>query len=301
VCITIACGAISGFHALISSGTTPKMLSSEADVRLIGFGAMLAEGFVAVMALVAACVLLPQDYLAINLAPEKLAALGIQPVHLARLSTLTGESLAGRTGGAVSLAVGMADIFSALPGMRQLTAYWYHFAIMFEALFILTTVDAGTRTARYILQEIGALCGVPLEAACSWPAVAATSGAVCAAWGYLVYMGDIRTIWPMFGVANQLLATIALAVGTAFILRRALRPAYALVTFVPLVFMFVTTLAAGWLNVTLNYLPMRNFQGYLNAALCLSMMILVVIIAADCARSCLRLLSARPTPALRPH
>ena len=300
VCITIACGAISGFHALISSGTTPKMLSSEGDVRLIGYGAMLAEGFVAIMALVAASVLLPEDYLAINLAPEAFAALGMEPVHLERLSSLTGENLAGRAGGAVSLAVGMAEIFSGLPGMRTLTAYWYHFAIMFEALFILTTVDAGTRAARYILQEIGLLCGVPLPAASSGAAVVLTSGLVCAGWGYLVYMGDIRTIWPMFGVANQLLATLALAIGTAYILRRAARPAYALVTGLPMCFMLATTLTAGWLNVTLNYLPMRNFQGYLNAALCSVMMLLVVVIAADCARLWRRLL-ARPSPALGPQ
>jgi len=296
VCITIACGAISGFHALIGSGTTPKMLSSEADIRLIGYGAMLAEGFVAVMALVAACVLLPADYLAINLAPDKFAALGLTPVHLERLSALTGESLAGRTGGAVSLAVGMAEIFSGLPLMRALTAYWYHFAIMFEALFILTTVDAGTRAARYILQEMTLTAGASLPAAASWGATAASSALVCAAWGYLVYMGDIRTIWPMFGVANQLLATLALAIGTAYILQRAARPAYALVTFLPMLFMLATTLTAGWLNVTLNYLPMGNFQGYLNACLSVVMMLLVVGVAADCARQWRRYL-ARPAPA----
>jgi carbon starvation protein len=299
VCITIACGAISGFHALIASGTTPKMVSSESDIRLIGYGAMLAEGFVAVMALVAACVLLPEDYLAINLAPKIFASLGLEPVHLERLSALTGESLAGRTGGAVSLAVGMAEIFGSLPGMRTLTAYWYHFAIMFEALFILTTVDAGTRVARYILQEIAVLVGVPERAATSWGAVIATSAAVCAAWGYLLYMGDIRTIWPMFGVANQLLATLALAIGTTFILRHAPRPAHALVTFVPMIFMLATTLSAGWLNIIVNYLPMQSFQGYLNATLCSVMMVLVILIAADCTREWRRML-ARPAPALGP-
>jgi carbon starvation protein len=194
----------------------------------------------------------------------------------------------------------MAEIFSGLPGMRTLTAYWYHFAIMFEALFILTTVDAGTRAARYILQEIAVLAGVPLSAATSGAAVVLTSASVCAAWGYLVYMGDIRTIWPMFGVANQLLATLALAIGTAYVLRHAARPAYALVTFLPLLFMLTTTLTAGWLNITLNYLPLGNFQGYLNATLCAVMMLLVVAVAADAARSWRRLL-ARPAPILGPQ
>ncbi|MFH0810866.1 MAG: carbon starvation protein A [Pseudomonadota bacterium] len=300
VCITIACGAISGFHALISSGTTPKMVGSEKDIRLIGYGAMLAEGFVAVMALVAACVLLPQDYLAINLAPDVYAGLGLKPANLARLSALTGEHLAGRAGGAVSLAVGMAEIFRGLPGMATMTAYWYHFAIMFEALFILTTVDAGTRAARYILQEIGLLAGVPLPVATSRWAVAICSAAVCSGWGYLVYMGEIKTIWPMFGVANQLLATLALAIGTSFILRRASRPAHALVTFLPMLFMLATTLAAGWLSIINNYLPMKSFQGYLNATLCSAMMLLVIVIAADCAGKWRHMLR-RPAPALRPR
>jgi carbon starvation protein len=170
---------------------------------------------------------------------------------------------------------------------------------MFEALFILTTVDAGTRAARYILQEIGALAGVPLAAATSWAAVVVSSAAVCAAWGYLLFMGEIRTIWPMFGVANQLLATLALAIGTTFILRRAERPAHALVTFVPMLFMLATTLAAGWLSITDNYLPRGGFQGWLNATLCLLMMLLVVAIAAECARRWRQLLG-RPLPAPRP-
>src|SRR5207245_4885282 len=151
--ITIACGAISGFHALVSSGTTPKMLDKESDARAIGYGAMLCEGFVGVMAFIAVLSLAPADYFAINVPPEKFAGLGMQVEQLPELSREVGEEVAGRTGGAVSLAGGMAHIFSNIPGLRGLMAYWYHFAILFEALFILTTIDAGTRVARFLLQE----------------------------------------------------------------------------------------------------------------------------------------------------
>ncbi len=154
VCITIACGAISGFHSLISSGTTPKMISNEKDIRMIGYGAMLVEGFVAIMALIAATALFPGDYFAINCTPAVFHKLGMAVSNLPVLSSMVHENITGRPGGAVSLAVGMAQIFSGIPGMKNLMGYWYHFAIMFEALFILTTVDAGTRVARYITQEI---------------------------------------------------------------------------------------------------------------------------------------------------
>ncbi len=154
VCITIACGAISGFHALISSGTTPKMVSNEKEIRMIGYGAMLVEGFVAIMALIAATALFPGDYFAINTAPAVFAKLKMSTINIIPLSKMVQENIIGRPGGAVSLAVGMAQIFSGLPGMKSLMGYWYHFAIMFEALFILTTIDAGTRVARYITQEI---------------------------------------------------------------------------------------------------------------------------------------------------
>jgi carbon starvation protein len=297
VCITVACGAISGFHSLIATGTTPRMLSSEADIRLIGYGAMLAEGFVAVVALVAACVLEPADYLAINMSPEAFRQLGLSVAHLPRLEGLVGESLAGRTGGAVSLAVGMTEIFSSLPGMRLLAAYWYHFAIMFEALFILTTVDAGTRVARYILQEIAVLAGVPGKRAASTTGALLASGAACSCWGYLLYCGDIKSIWPVFGVANQLLATLALAVGTTFILRRAERSSYALVTLAPMLFMLATTLSAGWLSITGNYLPQGSFNGYLNAALCLVMMLLVGLVSLDCALVWRGIMAGRRVPA----
>ncbi|MBI5641974.1 MAG: carbon starvation protein A [Deltaproteobacteria bacterium] len=247
--ITIACGAISGFHSLISSGTTPKMIKSEGDIKLIGFGAMLAEGFVAVMAVIAATVLIPGDYFAINttLSFDALAALGFPPVNIAELSNTVGVNVAGRPGGAVSLAVGMSYIFSGLPGMKGLMPYWYNFALMFEALFILTTVDTGTRVARFILQELGAHVYKPIGKTNWMPGVVLTSALVVISWGYLINSGSVSTIWPMFGVANQLLAALALCVGTTIILKQKPGKArYALVTLVPMAFMFVMTIVASW-------------------------------------------------------
>ncbi|NLO92556.1 MAG: carbon starvation protein A [Elusimicrobia bacterium] len=291
VCITIACGAISGFHSLISSGTTPKMLGSERDIRFIGYGAMLTEAFVSLMALIAACALAPGDYFAINVPVETFQKLGLSTVNLQNMSAAVGEQLQGRAGGAVSLAVGMAQIFSSIPGMRHLLAYWYHFAIMFEALFILTTVDAGTRVARYILQEAGGRVYKPMGDIHWWPGVVICSVAVSAAWAAMVMGGNISTIWPMFGVSNQLLATIALAIGTTFILRRTSKPVYALTTFLPFVFMFATTVYAGVLNIVHNYLPKGGTTGYINTALTLIMLALSALIAAVCARSWLSLLN----------
>lgn len=278
VCITIACGAISGFHSLVSSGTTPKMISKESDIRMIGFGAMLVEGFVSIMALIAATVLLPGDYFAINVPADVFAKLGLNTVQLADIQNMTGESLAGRTGGAVSLAAGMSVILSSIPGMKSLMGYWYHFAIMFEALFILTTVDTGTRVARYIFEELVRFFKPRARAAKSLRGSIISGGIISFLWGYLVYNGDISTIWPMFGVANQLLATLALLVGTLYILRHTKRWAYGLITFLPALFMFVTTVYAGIMSITDNYLPKHNFQGSMNAALCTIMIILVVVI-----------------------
>ncbi len=282
VCITIACGAISGFHSLISSGTTPKMLMNEKDMPMIGYGAMLMEGFVSVMALIAATSLFPQDYFAINCTKDSFAALMMTPVNLNDLSKMVQENITARPGGAVSLAVGMAQIFSNIPGMKQLMGFLYHFIIMFEALFILTTVDAGTRVARYITQDIAGKVIKPMGNRKWLPGILITSALVVLAWGYLVYNGDIGTIWPMFGVANQLLATAALAIGTSVILRNNKKPAYALITFIPMVFMFATTVTAGAMNIFINYLPKKNFNGYLNAGLSGIMLILVVIIVGDC-------------------
>jgi len=290
VCITIACGAISGFHALISSGTTPKMISNEKEIRMIGYGAMLVEGFVAIMALIAATVLMPGDYFAINCAPEVFKKLGMSVVNLPVLSTLVQENITGRPGGAVSLAVGMAQIFSGIPGMKNLMGYWYHFAIMFEALFILTTIDAGTRVARYITQDIFGKVYKPLGNQKWIPGIIITSFAVVFAWGYLVYNGDIATIWPMFGVANQLLATIALAIGTTIIIKNNRNKWYGLITFIPMLFMLVTTVVAGIENIFSNYLPQNTFNGNLNAALSAGMLFLVIVIIVDSSFNCVQYL-----------
>ena len=244
--ITIACGSISGFHALIASGTTPKMISSENDIQLIGFGAMLIEGFVSMMALVAACILLPGDYFAINttLSFDQLAAIGFPVDRVKELSEMVQVNIIGRPGGAVSLAVGMASILSGLPGSRGLMPYWYNFALMFEALFILTTVDTGTRVARFLVQEIGGTVYKPLARQGWYPGIIISSLLVVGSWGFLIYTGTIKTIWPMFGVANQLLAAIALGVGTTIIIKES-KLKYCLVTFLPMLFMFVTTLTAA--------------------------------------------------------
>lgn len=245
--ITIACGAISGFHSLISSGTTPKMIMSEKDIPIIGYGAMLIEGFVAIMALVAATILIPGDYFAINtkLSFDAITTLGFPVDKITELSKTVGTDVSGRPGGAVSLAVGMASILSNIPGMKGLMPYWYNFALMFEALFILTTVDTGTRVARFLLQELGSYVYKPLSKTGWLPGNIITSFMVVGAWGYLIYSGNISTIWPMFGVANQLLAAIALSVGTTFIIKSG-KIKYAWVTFIPMVFMFFTTLTASW-------------------------------------------------------
>jgi carbon starvation protein len=285
--ITIACGAISGFHALVGSGTTPKMLDRETDARMIGYGSMLMEGFVGVTALIAATALHPGDYFAINVPPEKFAALGYVPVHLAELEAQVGETLAGRTGGAVSLAVGMAQVFTGLPGMRGLMSYWYHFAIMFEALFILTTIDTGTRVSRFLVQEFGGRVWKPLGRVDWLPGTLLSTGLIVAGWTYFILTGSIATIWPMFGIANQLLAAIALAVGTT-ILINAGRGRYAWATIVPMAFVAVTALTAGFLSVRDNFLPMtrlpdsaKAFQGWINSGLTLVMMTCVVFVIVE--------------------
>ncbi|HUI91926.1 MAG TPA: carbon starvation CstA family protein [Chitinivibrionales bacterium] len=245
--ITIACGAISGFHALIASGTTPKMIMTEKDIRMIGYGAMVTEGFVSIMALIAATILIPGDYFAINtkLAFDKIAALGFPVSQINDLSAMVGLNVVGRPGGAVSLAVGMTTILSHIPGMKGVMPYWFTFALMFEALFILTTVDAGTRVARFLLQEMGGYVYKPMAKLRWAPGMIGTSLLVVGAWGYLIYNGSISTIWPMFGVSNQLLAAIALGVGTTVIIKYG-KAKYSWITIVPMAFMFVTTLTAAW-------------------------------------------------------
>ena len=374
VFITIACGAISGFHALVASGTTPKMIDRESHARPIGYGSMLMEGLVGITALIAACVMPPEDYVAINTDPriamvaspatknaglarssEELAAaeaaltdhdrkilglsngeplrslensafpaskllalstsvlarlnygvdpasaqptslsdadfarLGITVKDLPALSMGAGEVVAARTGGGVSLAVGMARVFSGLPGMSTLLAYWYHFAIMFEALFILTTIDTGTRIGRFLMQEFLGRMHAELGRSSSRTGGVLASALIVSGWAYFILTGSISTIWPMFGVANQLLACTALCVGTTIVLREAPKKQYALVTLLPLAFLTTTTLAGGIESVRRIYLPMTAVEatrttGWVNAIVTSALVIGVAFVIIGSAR-----------------
>src|SRR3989442_1751938 len=265
--ITIACGAISGFHSLVASGTTPKMIARESDARLIGYGGMLMESFVGVMAMIAACTLDPGVYFAMNTTPAALAqasqVLGqagfvVTPDFMRELAARMGETtLLARSGGAPSLAVGIAQIFAgatSVLGGKTLDALWYHFAIMFEALFILTTIDTGTRVGRFMLQEIVGHVW-PRFAETSWyPSVIASSALVVAGWGYFLYqgvvdpLGGINSLWPLFGISNQLLAAVALCVGTTILIKMG-RGRFAWVTATPLAWLVTITMTAGWQKV----------------------------------------------------
>ncbi len=298
--VTIACGAISGFHGLVSSGTTPKMLDKETDARFIGYGAMMCEGLVAVLSLIAACSLFQGDYFAINAPAAVFSKLGLTTVNLDMFSKEVGEQLAGRTGGAVSLAVGMAQIFRGIPGMATLMGYWYHYAIMFEALFILTTIDTGTRVARYVLQELAGKVYKPLANQAWLPGNLATSFLVVLAWGYLIYTGNISTIWPLFGTGNQLLATLALAVGTAFLVNMG-KAKYAWTTGVPMLFVGVTTICAGVLSIKnifwpLTQQPGTRFQGFLDSTLMTIFVVGVILVLFDAGRRCWQTLHGKPIP-----
>ena len=278
--ITIACGAISGFHSLIASGTTPKLIERETDARFIGYGAMLMESFVAVMALIAACSLTPGVYFAIN-AP--VAALGttsasaaaavanwgfvVTPAELDALARQVGEvSLLSRTGGAPSLAVGMAHLFSSALGGSTTMALWYHFAIMFEALFILTTLDAGTRVGRYMLQDVGKHLWAPFGRTTWMPAVVVSSALFVLMWGHFLWqgvndpLGGINSLWPLFGIANQLLAAVALCVGTTIIMRMG-KARYAFTTLVPLTWLVIVTMSAGFTKI-FSPLPKLGFLSH---------------------------------------
>ncbi len=282
VFITIACGAISGFHSLVASGTTPKMIMAESHARPIAYGAMLLEGLVGITALIAAACLHPGDYYAINVATEGFTKMGLSMVNLPTFEREIGEAIAGRPGGAVSLAVGMAQIFAGLPGMSSLLGYWYHFAIMFEALFILTTIDTGTRVARFLVQEFLGRAHPKLGQVDWMPGTVLATGLVVAGWSYFILTGNISTIWPMFGIANQLLAAVALCVGTTVIVNSG-RARYAWVTLLPFSFVATTTLTAGWQAATGKFLPMANFQGYLNAGLIFLMMVAVLVVSSETA------------------
>jgi carbon starvation protein len=266
--ITIACGAISGFHALISSGTSPKMIMREGDARLIGYGSMAMESFVAVMAMVAACAMQPGEYFAINSpaaiigttsaqAAAKVAEWGyaLDPAHMDDLAKRVGEqSLLSRVGGAPSLAVGMAQIFADTFGGDRLLALWYHFAIMFEALFILTVLDAGTRVGRFMVQELLGHVWKPLGHSGTYTSILFSSFLICGAWGYFLYqgvidpLGGINSLWPLFGIANQLLASVALVVATTVLIRSG-RQRFAWVTLTPFVWLIAVTFTAAYEKV----------------------------------------------------
>jgi len=298
--VTIACGAISGFHSLVSSGTTPKMLDKESDARFIGYGAMVCESLVGVLALIAACSMFPGDYFAINTTPQVFGTLGLHTVNLDMFSREVGEKLAGRTGGAVSLAVGMAQIFRGLPGMDRLMGYWYHYAIMFEALFILTTVDTGTRVARYVLQELMGKVYKPFGNTAWLPGNLFTSFFVVLAWGYLIYTGNISTIWPLFGTGNQLLATIALAVVTTFLINMG-KMKYAWISFLPMCFVGVTTVTAGVLSIKNIFWPLtakpgQVFTGYLDSILMSIFIAGVVLVLFNAVLHWYRVLHGAPVP-----
>ncbi len=296
VFICIMCGAISGFHALVSSGTTPKMVDRESDCRMIGYGAMLMEGLVGIVALIAAASLPSSMFYDINIDlasrpkfAHVLSALDAD-VHgdggeLVKMEEEVGESLHGRTGGAVTLAVGMSRIFTgAMPGFRWLSPYWYHFAIMFEALFILTTIDTGTRIGRFILQEFLGKLWKPLGNLHWLPASFLATGLIVFAWAYFILTNSVATIWPMFGMANQLLALIALAIVTAA-LANAGRFRYAAVTLLPMAFVACTTLTAAYLEMKNTYWPLTQsevpgqaLKGWLNFGLTAFLLVCVAII-----------------------
>lgn len=338
VCIVIMCGAISGFHALIASGTTPKMLNRESEIRMIGYGAMVVEGFVAVTALIAACALEPGDYFAINVAqdtPARQAGYAhfvtatatdhdwdVRPHELQALEANTAEKLAGRTGGAVTLAVGMAKVFSSLPGMSTLMSYWYHFVIMFEALFILTLLETGTRVTRFVVQDaleqIRSRSGknaqpsiandfqTPAKAAPNWVMNVILSVVTCFLWGGLLYMGNLSRLWNMLGIANQLLASIALAVGTTYLLQNASRRRYALCTGIPYVFVLVTTFVAGYINIrtwwgeVTTAPPSDVFLVKLLCVLATATLVLTAVIAIDAMRRWWAILAGeRVTPTIQ--
>jgi carbon starvation protein len=287
VFITIACGAISGFHALIASGTTPKLIERESHIPFIGYGAMAAEAFVSLMALLAATTLAPADFFAINSSAEKFQALGMAVVNLPELSQLVGLDVAHRPGGAISLAVGMAHIFANLGhGLEQMMKYGFQFLILFEALFILTTIDAGTRVGRYILQDLLGYAYRPFRQVDWLPGVLLCGALVSVAWGYLLYTGDISSIWPMFGAVNQTLSALALAIGTTIILRISRRKRYALCTAIPCLFLTVVTFTADILNIRAYYAQHDFVKLWLSA----SVLVIAAIVIADNLRVWLRLL-----------
>jgi len=298
VFICIMCGAISGFHALVSSGTTPKMVDKETDIQMIGYGAMLIEGLVGVVALIAAAALPNSMYYDINIDLAKRPSFTRQlqameadldgghdagAGELVTMEKNVQESLHGRTGGAVTLAVGMARIFSqAVPGKDWLIKYWYHFAIMFEALFILTTIDTGTRIGRFMVQEFLGKLWKPLGDLDRLPSAILATGLVVAGWAYFIWSGSVETIWPMFGMANQLLAVIALAVVTTVLFNEG-RSKYAPLTITPMLFVATTTATTGYYEITGKFWKMTQtegqaLRGWLNIGLTGMLLVCAVVI-----------------------
>ncbi|MCY8174811.1 carbon starvation protein CstA [Bacillus inaquosorum] len=283
ISITIACGAISGFHAFVGSGTTPKMLNKWSDMKPVAFGAMLVECLVGIMALIAATALQPADYFAINSTPEVFRTLGMDVVHLPELSREIGLDLEGRTGGAVTLAVGMTYIFTGMPFFSHLASYFFQFVIMFEAVFILTAIDAGTRVARYLIQDFFGEVYKPLKKTDWIPGSVFASALACLMWGYLLYSGDIGSIWALFGVSNQLMASVGLIIGATIVLKIADKRRYILTCLIPLAYLYVTVNYAGyWMvrNVYLN--PEAAGYSVLNGVLSIIMLVLgfIIIVAA---------------------
>jgi carbon starvation protein len=282
--ITIACAAVSGFHSLVASGTTPKLLERESHIRVVGYGAMITEMCVGVMALIAACAMEPGQYFAINLAgtaqavTAKVTALGfpVTPDDMAALAASVGEkTMIGRTGGAPTFAVGMAHMFAGVLGSRAALALWYHFAIMFEALFILTTIDAGTRIGRFLVQDALGAVWAPLGRTRSLPANLLATLLFVAAWGWFLYqgvvdpLGGINSLWPLFGIANQLLGVIALALGTTVLIKMG-KVRHLWATLLPLGWLLAVTMTAGWMKMfsaaPLGFLALaRGFEAKLAA------------------------------------
>jgi carbon starvation protein len=338
--ITIACAAVSGFHSLISSGTTPKMITRESDIRVIGYGAMITEMLVGVMALIAACAMEPGEYFAVNIKGEaaavvaKVTALGypVGEAQMAALAADVGEqTMIGRTGGAPTFAVGMARMFAGVLGSKSALALWYHFAIMFEALFILTTIDAGTRVGRFLMQDLLGKIWAPLGQTRSTVGNWVASAVFVAAWGWFLYagvvdpLGGINSLWPIFGVANQLLAVLALALGTTVLIKMG-RLRYLWVSLVPLAWLLAVTMTAGWMKIfsddprigflkiaadlrakislggakpQLDVWHQQLTNNMVNAAVTGAFMVLVLLVVGVCAREWWLLLSLRRKPMLK--
>ncbi|MDE3084499.1 MAG: carbon starvation protein A, partial [Verrucomicrobiota bacterium] len=336
--ITIACAAVSGFHSLVASGTTPKLITRESDIRVIGYGAMITEMLVGIMALIAACSMHPGQYFAINMPGDaaavtaKVTALGypITPQQMADLAASVGEqTMVGRTGGAPTFAVGMAQMFAGVLGSKTALALWYHFAIMFEALFILTTIDAGTRVGRFLMQDLLGMIWRPLGHTNSSLGNAVASAVFVGAWGWFLYqgvidpLGGINSFWPIFGVANQLLAVIAFALGTTVLIKMK-RARYVWITLLPLVWLLAVTMSAGLMKIfstdprlgflsaarslraqiaagapTATQLQRLVFNNEVNAAVTGLFLALVALIVIVCAREWVLLAAKRRASTLR--